>query len=106
MSWAALTLEVNEWADDYPEIVDLVSAGVSEGAPIPKDLWVVRLSDWSNETKPDGSAKEIVYIDGGIMEMNTWELLLLGYQLSGISMDGRKVMKKQLMFYRILKFTF
>jgi len=65
MSWAALTLEVNEWADDYPEIVDLVSAGVSEGAPIPKDLWVVRLSDWSNETKPDGSAKEIVYIDGG-----------------------------------------
>ncbi len=65
MSWAALTLEVNEWADDYPEIVDLVSAGVSEGAPIPKDLWVVRLSDWSNDTKPDGSAKEIIYIDGG-----------------------------------------
>ena len=27
MTWAALTLEVNEWADDYPEIVDLVSVG-------------------------------------------------------------------------------
>ena len=62
MSWAALTLEVNEWADDYPEIVDLVSVGESE---LGKALWVVRLTDWSNDTKPDGSAKEIVYIDGG-----------------------------------------
>ena len=62
MTWAALTLEVNEWADDYPEIVDLTSAGESE---LGKTLWVVRLSDWSMDTKPNGSAKEIIYIDGG-----------------------------------------
>ena len=62
MTWAAMTLEVNGWADDYPEIVDLMSAGESE---LGKTLWVVRLSDWSIETKEDGSPKEIVYIDGG-----------------------------------------
>jgi hypothetical protein len=62
MTWAALTLEVNGWADDYPEIVDLTSVGESE---LGKTLWVVRLSDWSMETKANGSAKEIVYIDGG-----------------------------------------
>ena len=62
MTWAALTLEVNEWADDYPEIVDLTSIGESE---LGRSLWVVRLSDWSNDTKSDGSPKEIVYIDGG-----------------------------------------
>ena len=62
MTWAALTLEVNGWADDHPDIVDLVDAGNSE---LGKTLWVVRLSDWSNETKSDGSPKEIVYIDGG-----------------------------------------
>ena len=62
MTWAALTMEVNEWADDYPEIVDLTSAGESE---LGKTLWVVRLSDWSMDTKPNGSAKEIIYIDGG-----------------------------------------
>ena len=43
MTWAALTLEVNEWADDYPEIVDLASIGQSE---LGKTLWVVRLSNW------------------------------------------------------------
>tara|TARA_B100000965_G_scaffold307079_1_gene266004 strand:- start:2392 stop:3792 length:1401 start_codon:yes stop_codon:yes gene_type:complete len=62
MTWAAMTLEVNGWADDYPEIVDLMSAGESE---LGKALWVVRLSDWSFETKEDGSPKEIIYIDGG-----------------------------------------
>ena len=62
MTWAAMTLEVNEWADDYPEIVDLISAGESE---LGRALWVVRLSDWSMDTKADGSPKEIVYIDGG-----------------------------------------
>lgn len=62
MTWAALTLEVNEWADDYPEIVDLTSIGQSE---LGRTLWVVRLSNWSMDTKFDGSAKEIVYIDGG-----------------------------------------
>ena len=62
MSWAALTLEVNEWADDYPDIVDLTDIGESE---LGKTLWVVRISDWSMETKEDGTAKEIIYIDGG-----------------------------------------
>ena len=66
----ALTLEVNEWADDYPEIVDLTSAGESE---LGKTLWVVRLSDWSMDTKPNGSAKEIIYIDGGHHATNTSE---------------------------------
>ncbi len=62
MTWAALTLEVNDWADENADIVDLISAGKSE---LGRDLWVVRLSDWSMETKPNGSSKEIVYIDGG-----------------------------------------
>ncbi len=62
MTWAAMTLEVNDWADTYPEIVDLISIGESE---LGKALWVVRLSDWSTETQPDGSQKEIIYIDGG-----------------------------------------
>lgn len=62
MTWAALTMEVNEWADENPDIVDLTSAGTSE---LGRALWVVRLSDWSMETKANGSAKEIVYIDGG-----------------------------------------
>ena len=62
MTWAALTLEVNGWADDHPDIVDLMDIGDSE---LGKTLWVVRLSDWSMDTKPNGSAKEIVYIDGG-----------------------------------------
>ena len=59
MTWAALTLEVNGWADDYPEIVDLSDVGNSE---LGKTLWVVRLSNWSSETKADGSPKEVVYI--------------------------------------------
>ena len=62
LTWATLTLDVNDWADEYPEIVDLTSAGESE---LGKTLWVVRLSDWSMETKANGSAKEIIYIDGG-----------------------------------------
>jgi len=55
-------MEVNDWADENPDIVDLTSAGKSE---LGRDLWVVRLSDWSMDTKPNGSAKEIIYIDGG-----------------------------------------
>ena len=62
LTWATLTMEVNEWADDHPDIVDLTSIGESE---LGKTLWVVRLSDWSMETKEDGTAKEIIYIDGG-----------------------------------------
>ena len=62
MTWAAMTLEVNEWADENPDIVDLADVGKSE---LGKSLWVVRLSDWSMDTKADGGPKEIIYIDGG-----------------------------------------
>ncbi len=61
-SYATLTSDVNAWADDHPDIVDLTIAGQTE---LGKNLWVVRISDWSNDTKPDGSAKDVVYIDGG-----------------------------------------
>ena len=61
-SHATLTIDVNAWADDYPDIVDLTSAGQTE---LGRELWVVRLSDWSVDTKLDGTQKDIVYIDGG-----------------------------------------
>jgi len=61
-TYATLTVDVNAWADDYPDIVDLTVAGQTE---LGRNLWVVRISDWSNDTKPDGSLKDIVYIDGG-----------------------------------------
>jgi hypothetical protein len=61
-TYATLSVDVNAWADDYPDIVDLTVAGQTE---LGKNLWVVRISDWSQETKPDGSPKDIVYIDGG-----------------------------------------
>ena len=61
-TYATLTVDVNAWADDHPDIVDLTIAGQTE---LGKNLWVVRISDWSNDTKPDGTAKDIVYIDGG-----------------------------------------
>ena len=62
MTWAAMTLEVNEWADENSDIVILLDVGKSE---LGKTLWVVQLSDWSMETKADGGPKEIIYIDGG-----------------------------------------
>ena len=62
LTWATLTLDVNDWADENPDIVDLADVGESY---LGKTLWVVRLSDWSMETKADGSPKDIVYIDGG-----------------------------------------
>lgn len=62
MTWAALTMEVNDWADNHPDIVKLIDAGDSE---LGKTLWVLQISDWSMETKANGKAKEIVYIDGG-----------------------------------------
>ena len=62
MSWAALTQEVNDWSIDNPDIVQLSSIGQSY---LGKELWMVVLSDWAMETKSDGTAKEIIYIDGG-----------------------------------------
>ncbi|MDE0556983.1 MAG: M14 family metallopeptidase [Candidatus Poseidoniaceae archaeon] len=61
-SYLTLTLDVQAWAEDYPEIVLLTVAGQTE---LGKNLWVVQISDWTQDTKPDGTQKEIVYIDGG-----------------------------------------
>ena len=61
-SYATLTLDVNDWADDHPDIVDLIVAGQTE---MGRNLWMLRISDWSQETKPDGTQKDVVYIDGG-----------------------------------------
>ncbi len=61
-SYATLTIDVNAWADDHPDIVNLLVAGQTE---LGRNLWMLQISDWSAETKPDGTQKEIVYIDGG-----------------------------------------
>ncbi len=61
-SYATLTLDVNEWADENPDIVQLVVAGQTE---LGRNLWVLQISDWSMDMKVDGSPKEVVYIDGG-----------------------------------------
>ena len=61
-SYATLTLDLNEWADDYPEIVILFSIGKTE---LGREIWMLQISDWSQETKPDGTDKEVAYIDGG-----------------------------------------
>ncbi len=62
MSYAALTQEVSDWANDNPDIVELSSIGQSY---LGRELWMVVLSDWSMETKFNGDAKEMIYIDGG-----------------------------------------
>ena len=61
-SYATLTLDLNEWADDFPEIVILFSIGKTE---LGREIWMLQISDWSQEKKPDGSEKEVAYIDGG-----------------------------------------
>ena len=61
-SYATLTLDLNEWADDYPEIVKLLVVGQTE---MGRNLWMLQISDWSQEAKPDGNEKDVVYIDGG-----------------------------------------
>ena len=61
-SYPTLTIDVQAWEDDYPEIVYLLSAGTTLYG---RQQWVVQISDWSVENKSDGSPKEKVYIDGG-----------------------------------------
>ena len=61
-SYSTLTIDVQAWEDDYPEIVRLLSAGTTLYG---RQQWVVQISDWSVENKSDGSPKEKVYIDGG-----------------------------------------
>jgi hypothetical protein len=61
-SYATLTVDLQAWGDDYPEVVRLVSAGTTLHG---RQQWVLQISDWSVENKSDGSPKEKVYIDGG-----------------------------------------
>ena len=61
-SWATITYDTAQWANNHPEIVTRISAGTTV---LGRDQWVVRISDWSVENKSDGSPKELVYIDGG-----------------------------------------
>ena len=61
-TYTTLTADVNAWADDHPDIVDLTIAGQTE---LGKNLWVVRISDWSNDTKAD---VELILADGSIYE--------------------------------------
>ncbi|HII12666.1 MAG TPA: hypothetical protein HA357_02625, partial [Candidatus Thalassarchaeaceae archaeon] len=61
-TYATLTLDLNEWADNNPEIVNLLSVGQTE---MGRNLWMLQISDWSQDTKPNGEIKEVVYIDGG-----------------------------------------
>ena len=61
-SYPTLTIDVQAWEDDYPEIVRLLSAGTTLYG---RQQWVVQISDWAGENKSDGSPKEKVYIDGG-----------------------------------------
>ncbi len=61
-SYATLTVQVNDWADDYPDFVQLVSAGQTE---MGREQWVVQISDWSVDASNLTQAKTMVYIDGG-----------------------------------------
>jgi len=61
-SYLTLTTDVQSWATDHPDIVILTVAGQTE---LGRNLWVLQISDWSQNTKPDGAQKEVVYIDGG-----------------------------------------
>jgi len=61
-SYPTLTIDVEAWEDDYPEVVRLLSAGTTLHG---REQWVVQISDWSVDNKSDGSPKEKVYIDGG-----------------------------------------
>ncbi len=61
-TYATLSLDLNEWANDYPEIVILLSVGQTE---LGRELWMLQISDWSQENKPNGMDKDVAYIDGG-----------------------------------------
>jgi hypothetical protein len=79
-SYATLTLDVNAWADDYPEIINLSVVGQTE---MGRNLWMLQITDEScwTDLAFDGCEhlyyggegregplllrKEVVYIDGG-----------------------------------------
>jgi len=61
-SYATLTADVHDWVVEYPDIVSLSSAGQTV---LGRSQWVVAITNESSDSKPDGSPKEKVYIDGG-----------------------------------------
>ena len=77
-SYATLTLDLNKWSDDYPEIVEMFSIGQTE---LGREIWMLQISDWEGgaclssqfegcehfkEIDEGGlERKEVVYIDGG-----------------------------------------
>jgi len=61
-SYATLTADLHDLMVSYPEIVSLTSAGETV---LGRDQWVVVITNESSNSKPDGSPKEKVYIDGG-----------------------------------------
>ena len=55
---------------------------------------MLQISDWSTETKPDGTAKDVAYIDGGIMETSILELnwhSLLRNTISKVGVMGSRM---------------
>ena len=53
---------MNDWADNNPDIVILLSVGQTE---LGREIWMLQISDWSTDNKSDGTKKDVVYIDGG-----------------------------------------
>lgn len=56
-TWAMLTADLTSWNDDYPERVQLLSAGQTIQG---RDQWVLHITDFSVD-----DPKQTVYIDGG-----------------------------------------
>ena len=42
-SYATLTLDLNEWAEDHPDVVKLFSIGLTE---LGREIWMLQISDW------------------------------------------------------------
>ncbi len=79
-SYATLTLDINAWEDDHPEIVNLSSIGQTE---LGREIWMLQITDEScpldwdfdgcehsyyggeGREGPLVVRKEVVYIDGG-----------------------------------------
>ena len=79
-SYATLTLDINAWEDDYPEIINLSSIGQTE---LGREIWMLQITDESCSLDWDFDGcehsyyggegregplvirKEVVYIDGG-----------------------------------------
>ena len=51
-SYATLTLDLNAWADEHPDIVNLLVVGQTE---LGRNLWMLQISDWSTDNKSDGT---------------------------------------------------